>query len=325
MQLLRISADGTLCKTGDGMELSQVAPELRSRVRWFPPIPIGSTFGRRMMRYLGSRARMAKIEGVRIETLDTNVPPLRLYYPELRQTNAALLWIHGGGYLIGTPAQDDLLAGETCRNLGMIVVSIDYRLAPEHPFPAATEDCLAAWNWLQHSAAALGIDPHRIIIGGESAGGGLAASLVQQLHDAGGIAAKAQWLFCPMIDDQTAARRELDMVRHRIWNNCLNTMAWRCYLSQEPGSNSVPAYAAPARRADLSGLPPAWIGAGDIELFYEENRTYAERLQQASVAVTLDIVQGAPHGFEAWAHDTKLAQDYIARAQSWLRGIIDSA
>jgi acetyl esterase/lipase len=156
------------------------------------------------------------------------------------------------------------------------VVSADYRLAPEHPYPAPLDDCLAAWTWLQDNSPARGVDPTRVAIGGQSAGGGLAASLVQRVHDDPGAAQPvAQWLFCPMLDDRTAAERKLDATKHILWNNTSNRMGWRSYLGVEPGAASTPEYAVPSRRADLAGLPPTWIGTGDIELFYDENRAYA--------------------------------------------------
>ncbi len=121
-----------------------------------------------------------------------------------------------------------------------------------------------------------------------------------------------------MLDDRTAARHDLDPVDHFVWTNRMNRVGWRAYLGVEPGADSVPAYAVPARRQDLRRLPPAWIGVGDIDLFYEEDRTCAERLRAAGVAVTFDVVPGAPHGIASWAGDTSITREHIRRAQSWL-------
>ncbi|MGL4647777.1 MAG: alpha/beta hydrolase, partial [Caldilineaceae bacterium] len=203
--------------------------------------------------------------------------------------------------------------------LGVVVVAGEYRLAPESPFPAALDDCAAAWAWLQDAAPQLGVDPERVAVGGESAGGGLAAGLVQRIHDAGGVQPAAQWLFSPMLDDRTAAKTELDAINHPIWNNRQNRYGWQAYLGVEPGAAQLPDYAAPARRGDLRGLPPTWIGVGDIELFYAEGRTYAERLAAAGVDCTLDLVAGAPHAVEAVARESRIAQEYVARAHEWLR------
>jgi acetyl esterase/lipase len=285
-----------------------------------PPAVIGNGIGRWMLRSVIRLMRGKAHDGVRVETRTAEGGvALRVYTPERGATGAALLWIHGGGLVIGSAMQDDQFCADTARELGIAVVSTDYRLAPDFPFPAALDDCHAAWAWLQRSAAELGIDPARVAIGGQSAGGGLAASLAQRIHDAGGVQPIVQWLFCPMLDDRTAARRELDAVGHFVWNNRSNRVGWGAYLGGAVGAEHVPDYAVPARRDDLRGLPPAWIGTGDIELFFDEDNAYAERLTDAGVACMLDIVPGAPHGFEALAPNTALAQAYVARARAWLR------
>ncbi len=289
-----------------------------------PSLPIGSAWGRRLLRMLGELSPAAKVDNVAIEPRNDTQPRLRIYRPATRRSNSALFWIHGGGFVIGKASQDDRLCGETAQRLGIVVVSVEHRLAPENPFPAALDDCHAGWQWMQQHAGELGIDPSRVAIGGESAGGGLAAGLAQRLLDEGSSLPLAQWLFCPMLDDRTAARRELDQINHYIWNNRLNAIGWRAYLATEPGAGDVPAYAAPARREDLRGLPPAWIGVGDIDLFHEEDCAYAERLNAAGVQVTLDVVAGAPHGFGSWAPASQLARDFVARAHAWLQRQFDS-
>lgn len=299
------------------MDINQVAPELRGPVRRIPFLPLGSAWGRGLVRGMSGLIPARKLDGVTIEQRNDVQPRLRLYRPAQQRSAAALYWIHGGGMIIGRPVQDDGLCATTARDLGIVVVSVDYRLAPEHPFPVPLDDCYAGWQWLHKSAAALGVDGNRVAVGGGSAGGGLAASLAQRLHDDGHSQPAAQWLFCPMLDDRTAARRDLDAISHFIWNNRLNAVGWRAFLGVEPGG-AAPPYAAAARRQELSGLPPTWIGAGDIELFYAEDRDYAERLAAAGVAVTVDTVPGAPHGFEAWAADTAIAKAYLARARAWL-------
>ncbi len=306
--------------------LSRVAPELRGATRRMSvPLPFGSGWGRALLRKLLALARDVKQDVVRIDTPAGTPVPLRIYErwdraAEQGVESGALLWIHGGGYVIGGPKQDDGFCIEVARELGIMVVSVDYRLAPEHAFPAPLDDCNDAWTWMQAQAVALGIDPARIAIGGQSAGGGLAAALVQRVHDEGGPQPVAQWLFCPMIDDRTAKRGDLDRIGHRVWSNRNNRTAWSAYLGRAPGAADLPPYAAAARREDVSGLPPAWIGVGDIDLFHDEDRLYAERLDVAGVDVTFVSVAGAPHGFEAWAAATDLAQAYLAGARAWLRG-----
>jgi acetyl esterase/lipase len=323
---------GVSSKPGDDhMELSQVATELREPMRRVTRVPLAAdrAWSRRITRALLAVIPDAKLDGVTIEKRRTTEVAVRIYRPAHRQSDAALFWIHGGGLVIGRAVQDDQLCALTARELGILVVSVEYRLAPEHPFPAARDDCFLGWLWLQREAKGLGVDAARVALGGESAGGGLAASLAQWLHDAATRVASiavdtgtsvpvAQWLFCPMLDDRTATRHELDSMNHFVWNNRMNRFGWRSYLGVEPGAASIPPYAVPARREDLRGLPPAWIGVGDIELFYNEDRNYAERLRASGVETTLDVVPGAPHGFENWAFNTALAQNYIRRAQTWL-------
>ncbi|MGJ3240367.1 MAG: alpha/beta hydrolase [Anaerolineae bacterium] len=306
------------------MTLTQVAPELRAPISKMPPIPIGNKLGRWFIRKaMNFLVREKDYDGVSIEKrmLSKDIE-IHIYTPEQALTDAGLLWIHGGGLVIGSAKQDHKFCADTARELGIIVVSTEYRLAPESPFPAALDDCHTAWMWLQASASELNIDATRIAIGGQSAGGGLAAGLVQRIHDDGGIQPRAQWLFCPMLDDRTALRYELDDINHFIWNNQNNRIGWHAYLGIHFGSEQTPAYAVPARRDDLTGLPSAWIGTGDIELFFVEDKTYAERLMASGVDCLLHVVEGGPHGFESIAPHTKLAQDYLAQSRAWLASFI---
>jgi acetyl esterase/lipase len=199
----------------------------------------------------------------------------------------ALLWIHGGGYVVGTAAQDDKLCSRFADEVGLTVASVDYRLAPEFPFPTPAEDCYAALQWL---AARGDIDAARIAIGGASAGGGLAATAATFAHDRGEITPALQLLVYPMLDDRTATPNTL----HRLWDATSNRFGWSSYIG-----SAAPADVAPARRADLTGLPPAWIGVGSLDLFCEEDEVYAKRLEEAGVAVTFTVIPGAFHGFDA--------------------------
>jgi acetyl esterase/lipase len=309
------------------MKLSKVAPELRNLVRWMPNTPVRTRIGRAITRAMVGLIPAVEVPGVSVEIIESENVRLRLYRPEVSQSDAALLWIHGGGYLMGRAIQDDKLCGITARECGITVVSTEYRVAPEHPFPAALDDCLAAWNWLQASAAQLGVDPARVAIGGQSAGGGLAACLVQRVHDdatssGSGNEAIAQWLLCPMLDDRTATLRRLDGVRHILWTNHLNAVGWRSYLGHEPGEAQAAPYAVAARRTDLANLPPAWIGVGDIDLFHEECVAYAQSLQDSGVDVTLRVTPGGPHAFESWGSRTNVAQAHLAASREWLRATL---
>lgn len=302
------------------MDIERVHPQLQEMARKAPKLDVGSRVMRAVAR-LGSRYLLprATVPGVVVRNVREGAARLRLYTPE-NATGSALLWIHGGGMVIGAPRQDERFCAETAAQLGITIASVDYRLAPEHPYPTPLEDCRVAWEWLHHNAAALGVDPGRIAIGGGSAGAGLAAALVNTLHDQGGVQPVAQWLLYPMLDDRTAANTALDSIDHYVWNNTSNRIGWTAYLrgTAKPGSEVVPAEAAPARRADLTGLRPTWIGVGDIDLFHDEDVAYARRLQDVGVAVRLDILTGAPHGFESLAPEAPIVRDFVDVARTWL-------
>ncbi|GAA4552162.1 alpha/beta hydrolase [Amycolatopsis samaneae] len=300
------------------MELTRVHPGLRRSVRRVPVLPVRWRWLRGLSRAVLRRFPPgAVVAGVRFRDLDADGRAVRVYRPESGASGAGLLWIHGGGFVAGLHTQDHRFCAGLARDLGVVVVSVDYRLAPDDPFPAAIDDCVAGWDWFQRVHAEFGVDPARIAVGGQSAGGGLAACLAQRVHDRGGVRPRAQLLFCPMLDDRTATRTELDARRHWIWPNRDNRFGWSAYLGHEPGRPAEP-YASAARREDLAGLPPAWIGVGDIDLFHEEDTAYARRLRAAGVGCELDVVPGAPHGFESWAAAEPVAADFLGRAREWL-------
>jgi acetyl esterase/lipase len=208
------------------------------------------------------------------------------------EPSAALLWIHGGGLVMGTPEVGNELCSRIVADLGIVVVSVDYRLAPEDPFPAGLDDCYRTLTWIHDNAADLGIDPMGVAVGGDSAGGGLAACLAQFAFDRGGPPICFQLLQYPMLDDRTAARTDHDAL---IWTNASNRFAWEAYLGHPAGDPEQRPYASAARRTDLAGLPPAWIGIGEIDLFHDESVDYAERLRAAGVPVDLHVVPGMYH------------------------------
>ncbi|MFT3893997.1 MAG: alpha/beta hydrolase fold domain-containing protein [Anaerolineales bacterium] len=220
-----------------------------------------------------------------------------------------LVWLHGGGYVIGTPEIDDLLCIKLVQELGIVVISVDYRLAPQHPFPAALDDAYESLKWAKVYSRRVGID-NRIAIGGRSAGGGLAAALAQLAHDQKEIPLAAQLLIYPMLDDRTSSRT--DLVEHEIttWSRVSNRFGWASYLRSGSGAGSYPEYAVSARRDDLSGLPPAWIGVGTPDLFHDEDVKYAKRLKDQGVTCELKIVDGAYHGFDVIAPSTQVARDF---------------
>jgi len=298
------------------VDIARVDPGLRSATEKSPKVNIENRFMRMFAASASSLVPGKVVEGVERRLVRSGGVKLRVYVPA-EPSGAGLLWVHGGGLVLGAASMDDVLCGETARQTGVTIVSVDYRLAPKHPFPAAIDDCHGGWHWLQDPVDELGLDADRLAIGGQSAGGGLAASLVQRVIDEGDRVA-AQWLFCPMLDDRTAADRGNDSADHFIWNNRSNLVGWSSYLGGAVGAETLPAYAAAARRDDLTGFPATWMYTSDIELFHDEDIEYARRLRATGVDVTLDIVSGAPHGFEAWAPGSDMARALMNRARAWL-------
>ncbi len=210
-----------------------------------------------------------------------------------------LLHIHGGGYVVGTAATQDAPHRRLALEAGCIVASVEYRLAPETPFPGAVEDCYAALGWLIANAATLGIDGGRLGVIGESAGGGLAAALALLARDRREHALAFQHLVYPMLDDRTCTTTDPHpFAGEFIWTPHNNAFGWSCLLGVPPGSAGVSPYAAPARAEDLSGLPPTFISTGALDLFLDEDLDYARRLTRAGVPVELHVYPGAVHAFD---------------------------
>ena len=236
---------------------------------------------------------------------------VRLFRPDGADDRLpALLWIHGGGYVLGGAAQDD----DTCRafadRLGIVVAAVDYRLAPECPYPIPVQDCYDVLTWL---AGLPGVDAGRIAIGGASAGGGLTAALAFLARDRGEISPVLQVLSYPMLDDRSTDPA-LDHRGFRLWNTASNRIGWGSYLG-----GADPDVAVPARRGDLAGLPPAWLGVGTLDLFHREGLTYARRLVEAGVGCEVHEVPGAFHGFDKLAPNTSVSQAYFDGACARLR------
>lgn len=230
------------------------------------------------------------------ELADRHAPRVRLYQHRNRpRPSGALVWIHGGGLVMGIPEQDDRWLSELAVELGILVVSVEYRLAPEHPYPAALDDCTTALRWLHASVDELGVDPGRVAVGGASAGGGLAAAVALRARDEGGPPLCFQLLDYPMLDDRTVLRGDHAGTGAFVWTPESNRFGWTAYLGAEPRADDDRVHAAPARAPDLSGLPPAWIGVGQLDLFHAEDLDYARRLAEAGVACELVDEPGMYH------------------------------
>ena len=228
------------------------------------------------------------------------------------QAMPGIYYIHGGGMVLGDNRTGADQLALWVDEIGAVGVSVEYRLAPEHPHPAPVEDCYAGLAWTAGHAGELGIDPARLIIAGTSAGGGLAAGTALMARDRGGPALSRQILMCPMLDDRgvTPSSQELD--GEGVWDRTSNLTGWTALLGDARGGPDVSPYAAPARAQDLTGLPPAFIDVGSVETFRDEDIDYAARLSRAGVPVEFHLWPGGFHGFDLIAPQSALAQ--IARA-----------
>jgi acetyl esterase/lipase len=250
--------------------------------------------------------------------------PVRIHRPVgVDGVLPGIFTIHGGGYVIGSYDMDDYLHDQWCPQLGTVGISVEYRLAPETPYPGPVEDCYAALRWAHEHAAEIGVDPARLGIYGISAGGGLAASLALLVRDRGEFPLAFQLLDCPMLDDRQATP-SIGAAGLYVWSAKSNAFGWRSYLGALYGSDDVPPSAAAARATSLSGLPPSCVVVGSIDGFRDEDADYAMRLNQAGVPCELHVVAGLPHAYQMAVDATavRLANhckdDWLARQISQL-------
>ncbi|MGH6985799.1 MAG: alpha/beta hydrolase [Caulobacteraceae bacterium] len=313
-----------------------IDPEIAPLIEQVPGFSFDSVPIERMREFLASMAPARPPPGPDVEVFEARAPG-RDGAPEVRLVvttpiqrsegpRPGILHIHGGGYVMGS-AEMTLQTDEAyARAFGAVVASVDYRLAPETPHPGPVEDCYAALAWLSSEAERLGVDRRRIAVTGESAGGGLAAALVLLARDRGAPAIAFQHLVFPMLDDRTVVEADPSpFLGEFVWTREANRFGWTSLLGGEPGAPGVPAIAAPARVSDLSGLPPAFIACGALDLFVQENLDYARRLMRAGVATELHIYPGAPHGFTFMAEaevSRNFARDSMA---AWSRALKPSS
>ena len=241
--------------------------------------------------------------------------PVRVYQPaNARPGGPAVLWVHGGGYIFGTGLDEDARLNGWADAFGCRIVSVEYRLAPEAPYPGPLEDCYTALTWM---ADELPIDRRHIVVVGQSAGGGLAAGLALLARDRGEVPLAYQLLIYPMIDDRNITpSSSLNAV---VWSPGANVLGWRAYLGDRYGTDDVPIYAAPSRATDLSGLPPTFLCVGTLDVFRDEDIAYAGRLMEAGVPTELHVYPGAPHGFEIFAPAARVSRQFESDIDDALR------
>ena len=306
------------------MKFSQIDEELLHALDSFPELDIWTDLDK--TRSLGKEMRQKiigqtpPVEGV--QHADYALPQddghdliFRVYRPDIQiDPLPALLWMHGGGYCLGAMENDDYIVRQFAKETGCIMVSVDYRLAPESPYPIALNNCYAVLAWITDHSQELALDPLRIAVGGVSAGAGLAAALALYVRDHSDIKLAFQLLLCPMIDDRSVTSSIHQATDVRLWNRDSNLMGWKYYLGREknaagPESDYASIYAAASRAQDLKNLPPAYISVGTADGFVDECRDYADRLALQSVDVQLEIFVGGFHGFEFMVPAAKIAED----------------
>ena len=292
------------------MSPAEFHPDLRHVARHLPKqivTPVTVPFIRAAERLLW-RGTPADVE---VLTLPSGAG-VRLFRPAGATGRApALLWIHGGGYVIGKAAQDDALCRRFARELGATVASVEYRLAPEHPYPVPLDDCYSALAWLVRCLRSIRRGWRS---GAPARVGGWPPHSPCTARDRGEIRLAAQLLVYPMLDDRTVDRKGLDNPGLRLWNQSSNKFGWSAYLG-----GADPEVAVPARRRDLSGLPPAWLGVGTLDLFHDEDLAYAERLKAAGVRCEVEVVPGAFHGFDGIVPKAEVSQSFFDSQCALLR------
>lgn len=302
-----------------GIERLAIDPALAARVAHLPVSNLDDPVAaRKQGEAFGIRPSVAGTAAERLTVSDATVPPdpgvpIRIYLPSDRAPAAAILWIHGGGFVRGSVEIDDPLARRAAVVAASVVVSVDYRLAPEHPFPAAVEDCYAALCWLSAHSRELGVTSERLAVAGYSAGGCLAASVALLSRDRGGPTICFQALGVPVLDDRLDTPSMATFVDTPLWNRRLAERSWEHYLGQ--ARDEVSSYAAPGREADLRGLPPTYISTAQFDPLRDEGLAYGRRLLEAGVRVEQHQFAGAIHGSHLFPDTTlgfRLGQELFA-------------
>lgn len=261
---------------------------------------------------------VASATGVAIEEVDAGgVPLLLIRPPRLAAAAPAIFSIHGGGLVAGSSRNSVTVNAELAIDLGAVIAVPDYRLAPEHPYPAAADDVESAWRWIEGSSEALGLDAERLVISGGSAGGLLAATLALRLRRRGGRTPRALLLVQPQLDDRNELPSTHQFAQEYFWDRPSNVAAWEAYLGGTPADAAT----TPAREVDLSGLPPTFVEIGQADLFRDECLEFASRLSAAGVPVELHLWSGAFHGFDGLAA-TRVARRAVTARSEFLRDVL---
>ena len=295
------------------------------------PPPIGDiesrrASGHRMSDYVATTWQ--PVPGVDVDrhtltTADGATVDLAWYHPPANRPGSAVLYLHGGGMIFGLEHLGrvyDLAVRDYVATSGVPMLMVDYRIAPEHPHPTPVEDCYAALRWLADHAAALGVDPARIAVMGDSAGGGLAAGVCLLARDRGGPSVAQQLLIYPMLDDRTQSP-DPELLPYLTWTYEDNITGWAALLGDSVGTDAASPYAAPARATDLSGLPATYIDVGGLDIFRGEDIAYAQRLADAGVPTELHLHPGCPHAFEALVRTADVSQRAISDRLRRLRAL----
>ncbi|MEV6833258.1 alpha/beta hydrolase [Streptomyces sp. NPDC051133] len=243
--------------------------------------------------------------------------------PPLAPPLPVLYHVHGGGMMLGTNRAGVTEPLAWARELGAVVVSVEYRLAPEHPHPAPVEDVYAGLLWTARHAKEIDGDPDRIVVVGASAGGGLTAALTLLSRDRRGPEPLGQLLMSPMLDDRNDSVSSRQMAGRGAWDRTANETAWTALLGERRGGPDVSPYAAPARATDLSALPPAFLDVGSAETFRDEVVAYASRIWQSGGAAELHVWPGGCHGFDALAPEAALSRAARAARRTWVRRLLE--
>ena len=287
---------------------------------------------RTILKKLAERARIRDTSSIAVEEFaithpeDSTTLNLKSFRPLTGSTEKpALLWIHGGGYVMGSAGDTDQTLAHIALETDCTVFSVDYRLAPEHAYPAALDDCIDCLLWLQKHANQLKIDPERIAIGGASAGAGLTAALALRARDEGTQQVLFQLLIYPMLDHRHRTPSSRAIQDPNLWNEQTNRLAWALYLGALTDHDEIPLYASASLAADLTNLPPAFVCVGDLDIFLDEDIDYAQRLLQAGVPTELHVYPGAIHGFDMLAPDAAISQRLRTDVNNALQKAFDVA